>query len=291
MTRPAVPSGPAVSAVELGAAASAADVGEAAELGEAADKYQLGRTQYTTRLATVCQAREHTSGRLYSLYLLRTDLVGVPDAVALFRARAAAAAELRHRGVLAIHECGVEPSGRPWCAGEYVDAPNIDQYRRPPSLPFRAWPDYVLEIATQVAAAMAHVHGRGIVHGELCPTTVLIQDGRGGRPTVKILPPGPQPEWQIEDPVLRGQVTRRFLDQLEYPAPEQRMGIEASRRSDVHGFGCLLAALLINHNSGDPVTGTLRRVAEQAMSTKPTDRQHDFAEIAAQLSAIRDATS
>jgi serine/threonine protein kinase len=83
---------------------------------------------------------------------------------------------LAHDGVVRLYDAGTTDDGRPWLAMEHVAGEPFDAYcdRRSLSVPER------VDLLAQVAHAVAHVHARGVLHGDLKPDNILVSevDGR-----------------------------------------------------------------------------------------------------------------
>ncbi|MEV7415885.1 tetratricopeptide repeat protein [Streptomyces sp. NPDC089919] len=154
-----------------------------------------------------------------------------------FRREARVAASLQHRGVTVVHDFGDESAsgGLLYLVMELLDGRNLSQVMeeskgRP--LPV----DEVLDIAEQVAAALAYTHEQGIVHRDLKPANIMrLSDG-----TVKICDFG----------IARLAHDIGFTAKLNgggvamgtphYMSPEQIADSEVDHRSDLYSLGCVL---------------------------------------------------
>ncbi|HEY0259385.1 MAG TPA: PASTA domain-containing protein, partial [Lacisediminihabitans sp.] len=160
-------------------------------------------------------------------------------------------------------------------------------------------------------ATMQYTHATGTVHGNLGPATVRLTGSDPLRPVVKVVDFGPQPAELLvpTDPELTAAMWQRFTRSLEYPSPEQKKAGAPTRRSDIFGFGCVLAALLLRipesplDGRDDPgtsdgpggatagvdidVASELRAIATTAMKKNPVERQHSFLVVQEQLRWIR----
>jgi serine/threonine-protein kinase len=92
-------------------------------------------------------------------------------------------------------------------------------------------PADALHIARQLADALAHAHGRGVVHGALSPAHVLVEREPRPRALVSGLGIGAL-AWEAPAAAL-----------LPYATPERLGGKEIDARTDVFSFGLLLFAL------------------------------------------------
>jgi eukaryotic-like serine/threonine-protein kinase len=154
----------------------------------------------------------------------------------------------------------------------------VDRLQRPAELTDQQWGLVVLGLAEQLVALMVGLHERGIVHGNLGPSTVLLEQGTDEELRVRL-----------------GSAPERL-----YAAPEIEHGRAPDLHSDVYGFGCVLAALLLSvpEPSWDQilhpsermdVADALRQLAAEAMSERPAARPYSFRVLRERLVTVRNA--
>jgi non-specific serine/threonine protein kinase len=150
-----------------------------------------------------------------------------------YEARAASA--LNHPNILTVYEIG-QVGEEHFIATEYVDGVTLRQrmMRAEPAL------DETIDIATQIASALAAAEAAGLVHRDVKPDNIMVR--RDGY--VKLLDFGlartvaaPQPDLKKTDPfVVRGTVF--------YMSPEQLRGKPLDTRSDIWSMGVMLYELI-----------------------------------------------
>jgi hypothetical protein len=140
-----------------------------------------------------------------------------------------AASRLRHDRCVRALDFGEDP-GHVYIAYEVVHGSTLRERIRTGSLDDRD----AVEAATQVLDALAHAHRRGIVHRDVKPSNVVVEDG----PTVsvKLLDFGLAQFDEADTLTAVGDVPGT----LAYMAPERLAGEEASERSDVWAVGVML---------------------------------------------------
>ncbi|MFJ3784977.1 tetratricopeptide repeat protein [Streptomyces sp. NPDC090093] len=154
-----------------------------------------------------------------------------------FRREARVAAALQHRGITVVHDFG-EYEGVLFLVMELLEGRNLSQLLAANAqnpLPVQD----LVEIADQVADALAYTHRQGIVHRDLKPANIMrLRDG-----TVKICDFG----------IARLGADMGFTSKLtgtgiamgtpHYMSPEQIGGGEIDHRSDLYSLGCVLYEL------------------------------------------------
>ncbi|CAG6392568.1 serine/threonine-protein kinase [Streptomyces cocklensis] len=226
-----------------------------------------------------------------------------------FRREARVAAALQHRGVTVVHDFG-EHDGVLYLVMELLDGRNLlqvlDDARRHP-LPV---PD-IIDIAEQVADALAYTHAQGIVHRDLKPANIIrLSDG-----AVKICDFGIARLGHDIGFTSRLTGTGVAMGTPHYMSPEQ-IGAsgEVDHRSDLYSLGCVLYelatgappfdlgdtwAILVGHrdNVPEPPRATrpelpvdLERLILDLLAKAPDDRPQDAADVGGRLKALRAGT-
>ena len=144
---------------------------------------------------------------------------------------------LEHPNIARLYDAGVDASGRPYLALEYIDGQPLDAWCEAKALgvPER------LRLFLQVARAVAYAHGRLVVHRDLKPSNVLVTaDGQahlldfGIAKLLHEAAPGDLGLTQEQGRVLTP----------HYASPEQIRGEAITVASDVYSLGVLLYELL-----------------------------------------------
>ena len=147
------------------------------------------------------------------------------------------AASLNHPGICGIHEIGYLDDRQPFIVMEHVDGTPLAALI-PPDRGFA--PETALHYAMQIADAVAHAHGRGIVHRDLKSSNIVItSEGRA-----KLLDFGLAVRSVDVDPGDLETTCSREIPSgagtVPYMAPELLRGRPADRRSDVWALGVLV---------------------------------------------------
>ncbi|GAA3379249.1 serine/threonine-protein kinase [Streptomyces sannanensis] len=220
-----------------------------------------------------------------------------------FRREARVAAALQHRGVTVIHDFG-EEDGVLYLVMELLEGRNLSQLlegnkHHPLPVP------EVLDIAEQVAAALAYCHEQGIVHRDLKPANIMrLADG-----TVKICDFGIARLGHDIGFTARLTGTGIAMGTPHYMSPEQIGGGPVDHRSDLYSLGCVLYeiatgappfdlddawAVLVGHRDTPPrppgshrpdLPEFLDRVVLDLLAKTPEERPADARDLARRLAA------
>ncbi len=200
-------------------------------------RYELLDTPREGSLAYVYQARDTHLDRLVALKLLKPI-----DA----RGRARLHAEAQHWAQLPAHpnvvhllDHGVDDTRQiDYLAMDWVDGPNLDEWRGGPSL-IKAIDD-LLDLALWCSEGVRLVHQHGLVHGNLTPRNILLAKPNGA--------------WM---PKLADGGLAEGGAALKYAAPEQlEPGARIDARTDIYALGTVLFTLFSgSHYLGDIAGG------------------------------------
>src|SRR3712207_2982476 len=158
------------------------------------------------------------------------------DQLERFRREARAVAQLSHPHVVGVIDAGEDGDPdhpNPFIVFEYVEGETLkDRIRRFGRLPV----DEAIAYAIEVARALGAAHERGIVHRDIKPQNILI-DEEG---TAKVTDFGIARSLTEEGLTAEG----RVLGTTDYVSPEQALGHHVDGRSDVYSLGVVLFEML-----------------------------------------------
>jgi serine/threonine-protein kinase len=224
-----------------------------------ADRYELEELVGTGGMSSVFRAHDTLLERRVALKLLHEHFAEDEEQVERFKREARAVAQLSHPNIVTVIDRG-ERDGRQFIVFEYVDGENLKELViREGPLPVRR----ALEVALQVAEALAFAHNHGLVHRDVKPQNVLLPSGGGA----KVTDFGIARSLDVEGLSRTGSV----VGTSHYIAPEQAHGAAVDARTDVYSLGAVLFELLtgeVPFPGESFVAVALRHVREPPPSTR-----------------------
>lgn len=206
---------------------------------------------------SVFRARQLSLERPVALKVPRGLLMANEEARRRFLVEARAAARLDHPNICTIHEVG-EYAGRAYIVMAYVDGDSLAELLAAKAIP----PKRGIAIIEELAKAVAFAHDKGVVHRDLKPHNVMI-DEHSGAP---VLTDFGLAKLNDEESILtrEGEV----MGTPAYMSPEQAAGCtdDIGPATDVYSLGAMLYELLCGK---PPFVGKPMSVINQICSTDP----------------------
>src|ERR1700677_3074601 len=218
-----------------------------------------GRYRMISRLgsggmADVYLAEDQLLGRQLAVKLLHHHFAEDQEFVERFRREASSAAGLSHPNIVAIFDRG-EWNGTYYIAMEYVAGRSLKTVVREQGA---LDPAAAIDIVTQVLRAARFAHKRGVIHRDLKPHNVILdEEGRARVTDFGIAKAG------ASDMTLTGSI----MGTAQYLSPEQAQGHTVSGRSDLYAVGIILYELLTGSVPFDGETAVA--IAFKQVSAEP----------------------
>jgi len=225
------------------------------------------------------------------------------EVLARFQREAKLGSSLSHPNIITVLDFGITAGGKPYMVMDFVEGKPLDRLlkeKRSLSL------ETALPIFAQIARAVGHAHGRGVLHRDLKPSNILLTNQKNDVPIVKILDFGLAKAQTSDDKTLTkiGSVIGSPL----YLSPEQAKAWEADERSDIYSFGCLMYETLTGRPpiKGDSALETITlktqssapdlddskfppaavRLVAKCLKVDPTDRFQDINDVVSELNKL-----
>jgi eukaryotic-like serine/threonine-protein kinase len=244
-------------------------------------RYRLEARIGAGGMSTVYRATDETLQRQVAIKLMNREIATDSDQLERFRREARAVAQLSHPHIVGVIDYGedLDPAHpRPYIVFEYVEGETLkERIRRTGRLPITEAVAYAIEIARALGTAHAH----HIVHRDVKPQNVLI-DEEG---SAKVTDFGIARTLDEEGLTVDG----RVLGTTDYVSPEQALGRPVTGQSDLYSLGIVLYEMLtgeVPFKGENQIAVAMKHVREQL-----PDVQYMRPEVSAALASVVDAAT
>jgi serine/threonine-protein kinase len=237
-------------------------------------RYRLDAQIGAGGMSTVYRAFDVNLERQVAIKLLHREMSADSDQLERFRREARAVAQLSHPHIVGVIDAG-EDEGRPYIVFEYVEGETLkERIRELGRLPV----DEALAYAIEIARALGCAHGHGIVHRDVKPQNVLIDEEGSAKVT----------DFGIARSLKDDGLTAdgRVLGTTDYVSPEQALGHDVNGQSDIYSLGIVLYEML----TGEVPFGGENQIAVAMKHVREDlpDIQVRRPEVSATLAAVLD---
>jgi eukaryotic-like serine/threonine-protein kinase len=232
-------------------------------------------------MATVYRARDRRLGREVAVKVIHPHLRDSREVASRFGTEAHAVAMLRHPNIVEVYDVSEQGDAEQYLVAELVVGPTLRKLLLDRG-PMPA--EVAAAVALQLAGALAHANGHGVVHRDVKPENVLIErkpppshpgsdsqlPSASPRATVKLTDFGIAKLLDVQGVTTTGQV----LGSPAHMAPEQIEGGEVDARSDVYGLGVVFYECVVGHLpfEGANPAQVLRKVLDGVYSPAHVER-------------------
>lgn len=256
---------------------------------------------------SVYRGVDEETGETVAIKMLFLGLLGNASSRARFEREAETMARFDHPSIVRVRRAGLD-RGTPYIVMDYVGGSNLARELNPHTRqgigPGRDDPRGVARFVGELASALAYAHGQGVIHRDVKPANVLIDDGGNPKLTDFGLA---RDEFFTQTLTRTGAMTGTF----GYMSPEQLLGDRPmDARTDVYSLGVVLYEMLSGerpHAGGssielaramsdtlprplgklnDAVPRNLQTICMRALEREPSRRYDTMAAFAADLHAF-----
>ena len=237
------------------------------------DRYRLDGELGHGGVADVWRARDDRLDRDVAIKILHPELLPDQGWRRRFVAEARAASALSHPGIVPVYDVFDDPE-TPAIVFQLVEGESLaDRLARDGSIPVGE----ATHIAAQVAGALEHAHAAGLVHRDVKPANIVIDDaGRARLVDFGIA--------RVVDDASAEREGREVVGTLRYMAPEQLAGEPTDARTDLYALGLVIAEMVPDLASGPD---WLRELVARLRSPDPADRPSSAGDVARALETGR----
>src|SRR5436309_1196838 len=197
-----------------------------------AGRYVLEELIATGGMAEVWRARDDVLARMVAVKILRADLADDPSLSERFQREAVAAARLTHPHIISVFDTGIDDDTRYIVMEHFAGRSLREILEDRKALPT----DESVSIMLPVLDELGFAHGHGLIHRDVKPGNILVEDGR-----VKVTDFGIAKAAYAHGDLT---TTGAMLGTVRYVSPEQVEGGEIDSRSDLYSAGVVLYEML-----------------------------------------------
>jgi serine/threonine-protein kinase len=258
------------------------------ELGQLVSHYRLVRKLGEGGMGSVFQATDTRLNRQVAIKVLRSVKLDDPRGRQRFLQEARSASALSHPNIVTIHDIFSE-GGSDYLVMEYIAGKTLNELITPGGMK----PAKMIDVAVQIADALATAHEAGIIHRDLKPGNIMVSDSG----VVKLVDFG-LAKSLLQDPSAESvtqtaaaaplTVVGTVMGTAKYMSPEQAQGLAVDARSDVFTFGVVLYEMATGQSAFRAAT-TMSTLAA-VMRDEPRPVSELANSIPAQLPALIERT-
>lgn len=205
------------------------------------DKYEILEKISEGGMGAVYKVRHRLLDRIRVIKVMKPQLVADTEMRTRFTHEARLAGNLRHPNIAQVFDFAIEKDGQAFLVMEYVNGFTLQQVLSRWGIPSTA---FTLDVIRQVLDALAYLHGKGVIHRDLSPDNVMVQQADQGQVTAKLIDLGIA-KLVGSDTGLTAEGS--FIGKVRYASPElfkSKEGAKVDAQSDLYSIGLVLYEML-----------------------------------------------
>jgi serine/threonine protein kinase/tetratricopeptide (TPR) repeat protein len=234
-----------------------------------AERYEILKLLGEGGMGAVYKARDRELDRVVALKVIRPELAGHPSILARFKQELILARKITHRSVIRIFDLGVAQGIR-FITMEFVEGHDLSTLLDEQG---KYSTKEASKLLLQVGSALEAAHAEGVVHRDLKPQNIMVEDN--GRACVM--------DFGLARSVENTGMTQvgAVLGTPAYMSPEQAKGLTADERSDLFSLGVIAYRMLtgVLPYKGDTALASMLMRTQGPPEKQPKDIDPDLPQV------------
>ncbi len=273
-------------------------------------KYEFIKLIGSGGMGVIYKARQIILNRPVAVKMLHSHMIS-DKALMRFQREGKAGSTLSHQNITVVLDFAVSEHGQPYMVMDFEVGQTMAQMIESQGALSAS---FVVDSIIQVCHGLAHAHERGVLHRDLKPSNLMVVSNASAAPQIKILDFGVAKI--IEDGDSKNkQLTRtgETMGSPPYMSPEQALGPNIDKRSDLYSLGCVMFEclsgtppfmaenvfnIMMSHANQEPPTlkeaslgnsfpNELERIVKKLLQKKPAERYQSAEELEADLQRFK----
>jgi eukaryotic-like serine/threonine-protein kinase len=188
-------------------------------------------------MGAVYKATQRGVDRPVAVKVMHITALKDPESVKRFFREAQVISALDHPNIVKVYAVNTSGEGRPYMVMDYIKGVTLYDLIHQKKLTAESY----LDIFTQVCQALEHAHEKDIVHRDIKPRNILLEETADGKYVVKLVDFGiarlTQPDTVPGQKITK---TGAIIGSPSYMSPEQCTGRAVDSRTDIYSLGCVM---------------------------------------------------
>ena len=221
-------------------------------------RYQLLEIRGEGGMGVVFKARHTVIEKIVAVKILKREVASDRQVLQRFVQEARAASRIGHWAIVDVTDFGTLPDGSAYQVMEFISGETLAMIMKRGPM----WAPRAVQVAAQIARALAAAHEKGIVHRDLKPENIFLTEKDGRADMVKIVDFGIAKFAPMGAMDVQTRITKvgAVFGTPEYMSPEQAAGrSDTDHRVDIYALGVILYEMIVGRvpHKGDTIVATL----------------------------------